>query len=645
VKKSPIISDPYSYIQEQRKNQQWWPLPADYDTLTVDGQKKARLATLSNQKRPIDLVAAWDLFRRLYLLTTPRGAFYHDYYPSPPFHYEALYDCGSYHLNVMAAPRGSAKSTVIGTELPLLLLLTRPYYRLILSLATDKMIEARFDRIMNQFAENEAIIDDFGQMKPKRGDAIYNRHHLQLNNGSMMQGFSVTGRKRGARPDMLIFDDPEYDPETDSDESTDILKEKFESLLFKQIIPMLEKNSSIFWIGTMIGRRSFLYHATASEDKRFDYWNRKVFQSVQMDPNDATKKLVLWDGKWDLKTLESRRAQIGESAWMSEYQNDPTSSQERVLRIDEKKNEYIVPDYTDPVHTELPLESGATVFYHDYDPEKRVWIPKEQKASELYDGLFRIITFDPAKGLGAHSDYSSIMVTGFDSRNCLWILDHWMGRAQELVLLNHIYKLGMKWKPKVVGIESIAMQISIVDSMNTLLDERKSEGWMPQVVPVDYTSDRSARRRKKADRITTLEWRFPAGKIKLPHHLSEKWPVKELYNQIRDFTYDMMLLRFDDAIDSVAMTNYIVHGRGATNFPTTEEPDLEQHIRDGSTMIAGVPRISGMNAEEIPRGVVQAIVDRAYVAGHHGQPDPNKKKSRPYYRVRRPRRQERKHVL
>ncbi len=581
-------------------------------------------------------MAAWDLFRRLYLLTTPPGFFYHDFYPSPPFHYEAIYDLSAYPLNAMAAPRGAGKSVVLGIEVPLLLSLTRPYFRLVMGMSTDKMVEQRLGQFMKQFAQNEYIINDFGKMRGKRGDETYNHKLMELANGSVIQGFSVSGRKRGARPDLFILDDPEYDPETDSDESNDILREKFEVLLFKQIIPMLEKHSSIFWVGTMIGRRSFLYHATQGEDHRFDYWNRKVFKSMQLDPNDATKKIVLWDGKWDEKTLEMRRAMIGESAWMSEYQNDPTSSQERVLRIDIKKNEYVVPEYQEPGYTAHPLGSKATVHFHEYNAEKRMWLPKEVAADKLYKDMFRIITLDPAKGLGPHADYSSIMVMGFDSQNCLWILDQWMGRAKELIILNKIYDLGMKWRPKVVGIESISMQITIVDSMNTLLSERQSEGWMPQVVPVDYTSDRSKRRRKKADRITTLEWRFPAGKIKLPGHLSDKWPVKELYNQIRDFTYDMLLMRYDDAIDSVAMSNYIIHGKGAKNFPTEQEPGILEKVKAGELTTAGVSILSGMNAEEVPHDVVRAIIDRQYLAGHHGQEDPNKKKSRPYYRVRRP---------
>lgn len=629
--------NPQKYIEQQRAKNPFFPLPPDYSELPPEEQQKARIAAITKQDTALDVVVAWDCFRRLYLLTTPPGFFYHNFVPSPLFHYEAIYDVGAYARNVLAAPRGFAKSFIVGIELVLFLLLTRPYYRIVLSMATDKLIEARFDALMKQLTENEFILADFGVLKPKRGDAIWNRHHIQLTTGSKVEGFSITGRKRGARPDIFILDDPEYDPESDSEESALILKEKFETFLFHQVIPMLEKESAIFWIGTMIGRRSFLYHACSGDDSRFEFWNRKVLKSlVTTDPNHPTEVTALWDGKWDVETLSARRKEIGDSAFMAEYQNDPTSIEEKTLKIHREKNEYLVQDFESELHQRSPLISTCPVCYHLFNPTTRNWDLKKTPARDLYKQMFRVITFDPAKGLGPHNDYACIAVMGFDNENCLWVLDMWMGRAKESTLLNNIYRLGLLWQPRVVGIESISMQIQIVDSMKILLEERSATGWMPRVVPVDYTT-RGGQRRKKADRIATLEWRFEAGKIKYPNHLSQRWPFLQLYNQTRDFTYDMALLRFDDAIDAIAMGHYIIHGRGAKDFPSVREPTLADKIRAGQLTSEGVPLISGINANEIDKDALQAIIDRRYISGYNGQ-DRGKPRSRKPYVVRRIRR-------
>ena len=319
-----------------------WPLPRDYEELSSDGQKQARLAVLHNQSTPFDLVVAWDFFRRCYLAGAGKLFYKNGFEESSDFHYKMIYDLGSHGRNAQAAPRGSAKSTVIGIETPLLLALTRPHYAMTLGLATDRLVEERFDILIQQFVENELILQDFGEMKPPRGRKIWNHHQLSLTNGAIIKGLSVMGKKRGGRPRLFILDDPENDPDSDSQAAAQIVIEKFEMILFHQIIPMLESGSSIFWIGTLINRRSFLYHATSSDDSRFDFWNRRVLKAIAYGKDDPKKVYVLWPEKWSKEILEARRDEIGPSAFASEYCNEPISPQDRILVIDPRKNEYSV---------------------------------------------------------------------------------------------------------------------------------------------------------------------------------------------------------------------------------------------------------------------------------------------------------------
>lgn len=588
----------------------YYPLPADYPTLTTAGQKDARLAALTKQDTPLEFVAAWDLFRRLYLMPTEPGFFYHNYCPSPPFHYELVHDLGAYARNALAAPRGTAKSVVAGTEIPLFLLLTRPYYRLLLALATDKMIETRFALLIKQLTDNPFIQEDFGVLKPRRGVGIWNHHCLQLLNGSTAEGFSVTGRKRGARPDLLILDDPEYDDEGGYNAQT--LRDKFETLLFKQAIPMLEEGSSIFWIGTMISRRTMLYHACISDDPRFQYWNRKIYRALEEAPDGSGKCSVLWDEKWSLKVLEVRRGEIGEAAFGSEYLNNPISGSERILKIDPIKTEYTVVD-TDCLTT-MPLESGSILTYYTYNREEEGWKEVQTTVKELLSTLFIFIAVDIARGLAQHHDYSCSTVMGFDKYNCLWILDMWMGRVPEAGLLNTIYRQGMRWHPKLIGIESISTQKSVVEAADSMLTEltrltKLDTDWRPKVVPIDYHGLKGAK--SKADRISSLEWRFASGKIKYPNHLSHKWPVDQLYRQTVDFTYDLAMLQFDDAIDTVAMAHFIIHGKGQITEFDIGAPTLVDLVKRGELLVGGVPLLHGMEPNKLVQtpGLMDALIN------------------------------------
>lgn len=626
MRKSRII-DPSQFHLQCPENK-YYPLPADYAQLTRSGQREARIKTIQRQDTPKDFVLAWYLFRKLYLLPTCPGFFYHNYSESPPFHYQMIYDIAKYGRNLTAAPRGSAKSVIIGTELPLFLLLSRAYIRLVLSLATDKLIETRFDILMTQLIENEFIRADFGNLKPPRGTAIFNHHNLTLTNGSKIEGFSVTGRKRGARPDLFLLDDPEFDPE--SEFSSVMMRDKFEVFLFRQVIPMLEKGSSIAWIGTMINRRSFLYHACYGEDPRFSFWNRKVLAAIQYNPHDSNKVSLLWEGAWDQKTLEARRQEIGEAAFSSEYMNNPISDDERTLNVNDIRNEYRVLDESG----ENPLLSESTIEYHKQDIEDHQWKKETVKCREFYNTLYRMITVDSARGMKQHNDYSCIAVIGFDKYNCMWVLDMWMGRAKRGTILSEIYKMGMKWSPRVIGIETISDQKELLDAATTFLAEKMGSNWMPKIMPVDYAGVRGPK--SKADRISTLEWRFTGGKIKYPAHLRDIWPFSMLYAQTRDFTYDLALLAHDDAIDSVAMAHYVLHSRGSAKPLQPVERTMADKIKAGEIRPHGLPILSGTNINELNPETLQALIDRSYKTVYNGEIETrNRPKRKPYLGRRR----------
>ena len=593
----------------------WFPLPRDYPELTEEGQRQARIAAVCKQDTALDFVAAWDLFRRLYLMTTERGFFYHNFVESPPFHYELIGYAGMYARNLAAAPRGFAKSVIVGTELPLFLLLTRPYIRIALGLSTDKLVEQRFEVLMTQLTENPFILGDFGTLRPQKGTGIWNRHHLHTKPGAKIEGYSVTGRKRGARPDVFILDDPEYDPESES--GAVLMRDKFESFLFKQVIPMLEKGSAIYWIGTIIGRRSFLAHACYGEDTRFDYWNRTVYAAESEEVEKGETASVLWEGKWDKEMLNVRRKEIGEANYASEYMNKLSSDQDKVLVIDPKLNEYTITN--DDSFLSAPLSSDYTLTYWGQDKATRVWEQRKVKSGDFFTNMYRIITHDPARGLSAHHDYTCIAVLGFDQDNTLWILDMWMGRAKELMIQRQIWRLGLKWQPKLIGIESIASQIALVDSTSTYLKQQISETgqmiWTPRVIGVDYS--RSAKDKSKAERISTLEWRFPTGKIKYPAHRKEHWPINMLYSQTEDFTYDLSMLPYDDAIDSIAMAHYVVHSRGIPEQEKKPVESLEQMLMQGKRHIAGAPILGAFGSAHLTEDLLNTIIDTEPPSGYN----------------------------
>ena len=582
-----------------------WPLPRDYEELSDEGQKQARLAVLHNQATPFDLVVAWDFFRRCYLAGAGKLFYKNGFEESPDFHYQMIYDLAEHGRNATAAPRGSAKSTVIGIEAPLLLSLTRPHYEMTLGLATDRLTEERFDKLMVQFDKNELIRQDFGNMHPPRGQGIWNHHCLSLANGAVIKGLSVMGKKRGGRPRLFILDDPENDPDSDSQAAAQAVVEKFEMIMFRQIIPMLESGSSIYWVGTLINRRSFLYHATTGDDSRFDFWNRRVLKAIEYDKDDPKKVYVLWPEKWSRKVLEARREEIGPSAFASEYCNEPVSAQERILVIDPRKNEYSVEGEFD---WKNPLAHMGNIKWSErfMEPGRRVYKEFEKPFKELVSPMFRVLLYDHGQGLGQYNDYSCIMILGFDTSNTLWVLDMWLGRAKDATLLRLIYEYGLAWRPRVLGIEAVSIQMSFAEAVREYIDEMESKidtPWRARIFPITYPA-----RVTKQQRIAGMEWRYPPGKIKYPAHLAGKWPFDQLYQQTEDFTMDLALLPHDDGIDTLSMCQYVVKNKGGKFMKEQGKPSLLERIRRMLPAVKGMPILSGVPTSELTDEMLDILV-------------------------------------
>lgn len=588
-----------------------YPLPEDYDSLTPQGQREARLSVLCNHSSSVKFVEAWDFLRRTYLAGSKDQPFYKDgFCESPEFHFDMVLGMSKYAMNAIAAPRGSAKSTVL-MECAILLALTRPFYETMLLFSTDRQRTPRFETLMKQFQRNELIVEDFGNLVPKRGAGIWNHEHLELNNGAIISGQSVMGKKRGGRPRLLGMDDPENDPDSDSETSRIAVLEKFETILFKQMIPMLKQGSCLFWIGTLIDRKSFLYRATTGNDPRFDYWNRVVLRAIAYDKKDKTKATVLWPEMWPRDFLESRREAIGPSAFASEYCNEPISDQDKILLIDSRKNEYSVEgvfDWTNPMANQNKVTWQEREFTEDND--HRIYKEYSKPYNELVRPMFRILLFDYASGLTTHHDYSCIAIAGFDKLGTMWVLEMWLGRAKDDTLMRLIYEMGLKWQVRVLGIESASIQIAFAESMQEYATEQsgqRGDHWRGKVFPIKYPP-----RESKGEKIgSSLGWRFNSGRIKYPAHLQNEWPYDQLYAQTNDFTQDLALLQHDDALDTIAMSKYVVKTRGGQFKREVGKSGLKERIIKNQPVVPGIPLLSGVNSAEISDEMMNIMSQQA----------------------------------
>ena len=564
--------------------------------MTAEGQRLARVATVRRQDNPKEFVEAWALFRALYLFP-PEAEFYdpRKLKPSPDLHYRLVNNMMAYPRNVIAAPRGSAKSTVLGVEIPLFISITRDMWKTILCLASERLVEEQMSSIMQQITENPLIIKDFGKLAPTKtkGQRIWNRGHLHLANNSRILGVPAKSKKRGLRPNLFLLDDPEYDPSAST--NTAQLRDDFEHLLFHVIMPMLDPGCYIYWFGTIVNRQSFIHHAVHSDgshadsDPRFALWHRECHAA-----EDTKTGELIWEQRLTREFLNTRKAEIGFTAYAAEYLNEPLSESDKILNLDDDLDTYHISG-TDVMACprppnapcRSPLNSTSLVHYTEV-PAKRQFIKPEdmtddvlekylkrepidqtKSASELFGKMLRFITVDRAFSMSTHADYSCVHVLGLD-KTTLWSLDLWLGRAREDEFIKVLFNMGLAWRVAVIGIETAGTQIQLYErAAEYTTAEGANAMWRPRVMPIKYEKNEA-----KASRIAALEWRFNQHRIKLPLHRRNEYPYSELFSQVQNFTMDLALLRHDDAIDTLAMYSQIIKHPGGYDIPElNSQPD------------------------------------------------------------------------
>lgn len=578
-----------------RERNDWYPLPADYPTLTADGQKQARCVACCQRSTPEAFVAAWEFFRSYYLEAAEGKTFYKRRLPSPPAHYQWIDDMARYGRNIHGAPRGSAKSTVIGTEAVLLLVLTRPDYCVLPVLSTYKLVKRRMGNLMMQLDGNRRILDDWGQMRPTKGGGRQwsITEALDLENGSTIEAVSVDGRKRGGRPDFILLDDPEFDPEHETQETE--LKGKLENLLFHQLLPMFDSSEQCFeWIGTIINAQSAIYAAAYGDDPRFSFFNRRIYSLFwdENDPADPSKTVrrYFWPEKWGPERIEELKVTLGEVAFEAEMQNNPISAQNRLFRLDPDYNFYTI--------------SGDQVIYTVAPDKTQVTRP----LSEWLSGLGRLIVVDMRHNqTGIFTDYDGALVVGMDERQNWWILDLMLGRLTSDKLMAEVWRLGVLWKPQIVGIEAAAGQIHFKSWVESELRAKGSLIWEPRAVwPIKYPYAVS-----KEDRINALEPRVVRHQIRFPAHSQRSWPMSELMKQLALFTPDGRSLAHDDAIDMLAMVPYCPRlTAGAAALPEMSQ-DVWEQMASGNIYepVMGLSIPMGIDISQVPSEVLQKFLD------------------------------------
>jgi predicted phage terminase large subunit-like protein len=145
------------------------------------------------------------------------------------------------------------------------------------------------------------------------------------------------------------------------------------------------------------------------------------------------------------------------------------------------------------------------------------------------------MSIDPSQE-GPYSDYAAFVLAGIDHQQELYVRQVHRAKMNYSQIVNLMFEWYLKYKPRRIGLETIATQKGIEYILN---DEQKKRGiWMP----VEIIKSRTA---SKESRIEALAPYYEFGRV---HHIKEA-------NQIDELEYE--LLHFpkgshDDVADALA---------------------------------------------------------------------------------------------
>ena len=485
--------------------------------------------------------------------------------------------------SIAIAPRGFAKSNCF-RKTALLQMLTRPAFSFIYATSSIDNAEQTSQILKTQFIGNKRIFDDLapefpdGRITPKRGEASFGVELMYLNNGSWFRAISAESRQRGGRPRVYALDDPEYDPKAST--SMSILRSYMERLLFKVVMPMVtRRDTSVRWLATFVSRRHYAWHAMMTElladgskvakDPRFDQWARLVLRSEYVDENGLQQSA--WPAMWPISnavrdadpklkglvSLEDIKFLIGPHNYMAEYLAQPGESQEQYFGdVTKEKHGWWLenPDTESDIE---PSISKSTICWTGKSGEVEKMLLPEFLASRVK--LFA--TVDTSYTATSDSDFKVCTVMAYDPVDAvLFVLDTWGGQVREPVLIEHAFRLAMKWRVPTIHVEVVRQSYSLYAAMESMVRQRADQitGMTPpKVVKLNPGV------MDKTSKISALNYRFEHGLIKLPTWRKGINPWRILFEQIEQFNPDAENggLAHDDFIDTVAMSMFVVRGR------------------------------------------------------------------------------------
>lgn len=324
----------------------------------------------------------------------------------------------------VAAPRFHGKTTLFSQVNPLHKIVTAPetgLRQMILLGASAPMAENFFRVWKNELEQNTDLrrdffvtpgkkwTNDYAEVFIKRGSHTHKVELIAKGAGSSMRGY---------HPDHLHAEDLEDEEESESQ----AVREHLFQWFFRTVLGMMSPETTAHIIGTIVHRLSLMAELTEKPPKG---WHRVRYSAIYRGKDGALR--ALWPEYRPMAWLEAKRAEMGSTAFASEFLNDPVSAG---FQFEHKHLDYYE-------EGDLPM-----------------WVPPSATDGRKVLDAYTTLTLDPSMG---DQDPWSITVVARNGRDW-WLRAVCEKLAPPTEMIQTFWQMVSDWKPSDVGWEGIASQ-------------------------------------------------------------------------------------------------------------------------------------------------------------------------------------------
>lgn len=268
----------------------------------------------------------------------------------------------------------------------------------------------------------------------------------------------------------------------------------------RSMIDLLEPGGEIIEIGTRWHLDDTFSEIFENEAKYYDVMVRQIVEDGKLIfPKKFNKQFDTVKKNWVsvdfpcMDYVDHLRASKTPAEFSAQYMNNPVDEQNQIIKKDMFK-------------------------YYDRRPDR----------------LFVSMTIDPAISEKQSADYFAINVSGMDENYNIYVLDTLKGHWKVSDQIDNIFTMYEKWKPSVIGLETVAYQ----KALKAWIEEkmRNRNVYFP-ITELSRSSNET-----KEFRIKALEPFYREGKI-----FHAKW-MKTLEEELITFPKG----KHDDEIDALA---------------------------------------------------------------------------------------------